>query len=80
MKHNWRKKDDGIVDESTITICKSCAIGTIFTVQEHFRTLRYKMLGVDLNRGGYIRLQNLDDGTETTVEPEWFWRRSISIE
>lgn len=54
--------------------------GTIFTAQDHFRTLRYKMIGVDLSRDGYIRLQNLDDGTETIVEPEWFRQRKIVIE
>lgn len=54
--------------------------GTIFTAQDPFRTLRYKMIGIDLSRDGYIRLQNLSDGTETIVEPEWFRQRIISIE
>ena len=53
--------------------------GTVFKAQDEFRTLRYEMIGVDLNLGGYIRLQNLDDGTETIVEPEWFRQRRIVI-
>lgn len=54
--------------------------GTVFKAQDEFRTLQYKMIGVDLSRDGYIRLQNLDDGTETIVEPEWFRQRKIVIE
>lgn len=54
--------------------------GAVFKAQDEFRTLRYEMIGVDLSRDGYIRLQNLDDGTETIVEPEWFRQRLISIE
>lgn len=116
MKHNWRKKDDGTVDEFAWSeeshngvFCEDCGhtecvicnpnydadescpgpkstydsvitTGTTFTAKDKFHTLRYKMIGVDLSRGGYIRLQNLDDGTETIIEPEWFRQRIISIE
>lgn len=116
MKHNWKKNDDGTVDEFAWsegfhngvfcedcghTVCVICnpnyddddscpgknstygsviTTGMTFTAKDKLHTLRYKMIGVDLSRDGYIRLQNLDDGTETVVEPEWFRQKKIVIE
>lgn len=54
--------------------------GTVFTAEDKLSTARYRMIGVDLARGGYIRLQNLDTNTEAIVEPEWFRQREISVQ
>lgn len=43
------------------------------------RTITYQMIGVEVSRGGEIRLLNLDDNTLTYVEPEWFRQREIKV-
>ena len=37
------------------------------------------MIGVEVSRGGEIRLLNLDTNTLTYVEPEWFRQRKIKV-
>ena len=43
------------------------------------RTYTYRMIGVEVSRGGEIRLLNLDTNTLTYVEPEWFRQRKIKV-
>lgn len=56
-------------------------IGTEFTAKDKLgRVFRYKALGYnphDLSRE--FKLRNLDDGTMTEVEREWFNQRKIEI-
>ena len=51
---------------------------TRFTATDKLgRTYTYRMIGVEVSRGGEIRLLNLDTNTLTYVEPEWFRQRKI---
>lgn len=70
-----------IIEPASNSIDKSVLqTRTIFTAKDKLSTAQYRMIGVDLDRGGYIRLQNLDTNTETIVEPEWFRYRKITIQ
>ena len=53
---------------------------TRFTATDKLgRTHTYRMIGVEVSRGGEIRLLNLDTNTLTYVEPEWFRQRKIKV-
>lgn len=52
--------------------------GTEFSAKSRLDTHRYRMVGVDLSRDGFICLLNLNDDTLTHVEPEWFRQRRIA--
>lgn len=53
---------------------------TQFTARDKLgRTYRYQMIGVEVSRGGEIRLLNLDNNTLTYVEPGWFRQRKITV-
>ncbi len=53
---------------------------TRFTATDKLgRTYTYRMIGVEVSRGGEIRLLNLDTNTLTYVEPEWFRQRKIKV-
>ena len=53
---------------------------TRFTATDKLgRTYTYRMIGVEVRRGGEIRLLNLDTNTLTYVEPEWFRQRKIKV-
>ena len=53
---------------------------TRFTATDKLgRTYTYRMIGVEVSRGGEIRLLNLDTNTLTYVEPEWFRKRKIKV-
>ena len=52
---------------------------TEFIAKSKLDEHRYRMVGVEVTRDGYIRLLNLDDNTLTYVEPEWFRQRTIEV-
>ena len=53
---------------------------TRFTATDKLgRTYTHRMIGVEVSRGGEIRLLNLDTNTLTYVEPEWFRQRKIKV-
>ena len=53
---------------------------TRFTATDKLgRPYTYRMIGVEVSRGGEIRLLNLDTNTLTYVEPEWFRQRKIKV-
>ena len=53
---------------------------TRFTATDKLgQTYTYQMIGVEVSRGGEIRLLNLDTNTLTYVEPEWFRQRKIKV-
>lgn len=58
--------------------------GTVFTAKSKLDKYRYVFVGVDLKRGAYIVLKNLDldkdNDLVTIVEHEWFRQRVIEIE